>query len=103
MFICFIKSKIGLNKPIEKPVNKITQYLCFSLKIAQSKQENTHMKECLSLSNPTLNDLMFLLPFYIVVGNLYLKIKTERGGERKREREREELICLSDRHMIFGG
>lgn len=76
MFVCFIKSKFGLNKLLEETVNKITQCLCFSLKIAQSRQENAHMKESLTPSNPTLDELMFLLPFYIVVGKLCRKKKS---------------------------
>lgn len=50
--VCFIK--FGLNKPLEETVNKITQYLYFSLKTAQSRQ-NTQIKECLILSNPALD------------------------------------------------
>lgn len=38
LFVCFMKSKFGLNKPLEETVNKITQYLCFSLKTTQSRR-----------------------------------------------------------------
>lgn len=45
-------------------------------------QENTHMKECLSFSDPALDDLMFPLPSCIVVGNLYLKRKIKGRGDK---------------------
>jgi len=46
-----------------------------------TEQAGKHTHEGASVSlKPTLDELMFLLPFYIVVGRLYLK-------ERERERE----------------
>lgn len=47
-----------------------------------TEQAGKHTHEGVSASvKPTLDELMFLLPFYVVVGRLYLK-EREREGEK---------------------